>query len=90
MEKGNTKVNYHFCTMSEVRQMIDNKQAYPVLIVKESRDGRKYQAPTGYLIERKTNEDDTMTERTFFFDHKDKESIISWIEDEYTGLFYTL
>ena len=90
MEKGKTKVDYHFCTMAEVRQLIDNKQAYPVLIMKQTEGGERYQAPAGYLIDRKTNEDDTITERTFFFDYDHREDIISWIEDEYKGLFYTL
>lgn len=90
MYKGKTEINYHGCTMAEVQQMIYNKQAYPVIGNRMLKDSDCTLKPKNYLMDRKTNEDDTITERTFFFDHKDKESIISWIEDEYKGLFYTL
>ena len=90
MRKGKTEIHYHGCTMAEVQNMINNKQAYPVIGNRMLKDSEWTQKPKNYLIDRTTNEDDTITERTFFFDYKDREDIISWIEDEYTGLFYTL
>lgn len=91
MELIRKKIYYSNCSLEEVKELINNKEAYPVVYPHLWHDEDEECYPelsySFHLSKRIKHNDDVEIENVYYFWQNRKE-IIAWLEENYNGLVY--